>query len=97
MNIVTLSIGSREEVSRRAAAAFPRRGAGRAHLVRLGWPALEHPDQEASGDSESDDRPRRIGRDGTAPGRPGRQGRRPAALLHAGVLDQADPGVAFPL
>ena len=98
MNIVTLSIASREEVSRRAAAAFRGEEQGAHISFELGRPALEHPDQEALADSEGDDRPRRISIRAVAR-RVGRDVKAVhgdvTALLHAGILDQAEAGVAF--
>ena len=59
MTSVTLSIASQlEVVSRSRRRRVPRRGAGRAHLVRLGWPAFRNTRPRALARSRSNDRPR---------------------------------------
>ena len=92
MTSVTLSIASREDVSRRAAAAFRGKEQG-AHIsfssVDLLWKTLTMKRWEilramtGQGALSIREVARRVGRDGTA-------------LLNAGILDQAETGVVFP-
>jgi predicted transcriptional regulator len=99
MNIVTLSIASREEVSRRAAAAFRGEEQG-AHIsfdtVDLLWNTLTRKRWEilramtGQGALSIREVARRVGRDVKAVHGD------VTALLHAGILDQAEAGVVFP-
>ena len=99
MNIVTLSIASREDISRRAAAAFRGEGQG-AHIsfssVELLWKTLSMKRWEilramtGQGALSIREVARRVGRDVKAVHGD------VTVLLHAGILDQADAGVVFP-
>jgi predicted transcriptional regulator len=99
MNMVTLSIASREDVSRRAAAAFGGEAQG-AHIsfesVDLLWRTLTKKRweilQAMTGQGELSIREvaRRVRRDVKAVHGD------VTALLHAGILDQANGGVVFP-
>ncbi len=99
MNIVTLSIASREEVSRRASAAFRGEEQG-AHIsfnsVDLLWKTLTKKRWEilramtGRGVLSIREVARRVGRDVKAVHGD------VTALLHAGILDQAEAGVVFP-
>jgi predicted transcriptional regulator len=99
MNIVTLLIASREEVSRRAAAAFRGEEQG-AHIsfdsVDLLWRTLTRKRWEILGAMTGQgalsirEAARRVGRDVKAVHGD------VTALLHAGALDQAEAGVGFP-
>ena len=99
LNIVTLSIASREEVSRRAAAAFRGEEQG-AHIsfdsVDLRWNTLTKKRWEilramtGQGALSIREVARRVGRDVKAVHGD------VTALLNAGILDQAEAGVVFP-
>jgi predicted transcriptional regulator len=99
MNIVTLSIASREDVSRRAAAAFRGKEQG-AHIsfssVDLLWKTLTMKRWEilramtGQGALSIREVARRVGRDVKAVHGD------VTALLQAGILDQAEAGVVFP-
>jgi predicted transcriptional regulator len=99
MSIVTLSIASREEVSRRAAAAFQGEEQG-AHIsfssVDLLWKTLNKKRWEilramtGQGALSIREVARRVGRDVKAVHGD------VTALLQAGILDQAEAGVVFP-
>ena len=99
MNVVTLSIASRDEVSRRAAAAFRGEEQG-AHIsfssVDLLWKTLTMKRWEilramtGQGALSIREVARRVGRDVKAVHGD------VTALLQAGILDQAEAGVAFP-
>jgi predicted transcriptional regulator len=99
MNIVTLSIASREDVSRRAAAAFRGKEQG-AHIsfrsVDLLWKTLTMKRWEilramtGQGALSIREVARRVGRDVKAVHGD------VTALLQAGILDQAETGVVFP-
>jgi predicted transcriptional regulator len=99
MNIVTLSIASREDVSRRAAAAFRGEEQGAHFLfssVDLLWKTLTMKRWEilramtGQGALSIREVARRVGRDVKAV-----HGDM-TALLQAGILDQAEAGVVFP-
>jgi predicted transcriptional regulator len=99
MTSVTLSIASREEVSRRAAAAFRGEAQG-AHIsfnsVDLLWQTLTKKRWQilramtGQGALSIREVARRVGRDVKAVHGD------VTALLHAGILDQAEAGVVFP-
>jgi predicted transcriptional regulator len=99
MTSVTLSIASREEVSRRAAAAFRGEAQG-AHIsfasVDLLWQTLTKKRWQilramtGQGALSIREVARRVGRDVKAVHGD------ITALLHAGILDQAEAGVVFP-
>jgi len=100
MNIVTLSLASREDISRRAAAAFRGEEQG-AHIsfssVDLLWKTLSMKRWEILKAMTGQgallsirEVARRVGRDVKAVHGD------VTALLHAGILDQADAGVVFP-
>jgi predicted transcriptional regulator len=99
MNIVTLSIASREDVSRRAATAFRGEEQG-AHIsfssVDLLWKTLTMKRWEilramtGQGGLSIREVARRVGRDVKAVHGD------VTALLQAGILDQAEAGVVFP-
>src|SRR5271165_2944394 len=99
MNVVTLSIASRDEVSRRAAAAFRGEEQG-AHIsfdsVDLLWNTLTKKRWEilramtGQGALSIREVARRVGRDVKAVHGD------VTALLQAGILDQAEAGVVFP-
>jgi predicted transcriptional regulator len=99
MNVVTLSIASREEVSRRAAAAFRGEEQGAQisfYSVDLLWRTLIKKRWEilrtmtGHGALSIREVARRAGRDVKAVHGD------VTALLHAGILDQAEAGVVFP-
>jgi predicted transcriptional regulator len=99
VNIVTLSIASRDDVSRRAAAAFRGEEQG-AHIsfdsVDLLWRTLTKKRWEilrgltGQGELSIREVARRVGRDVKAVHGD------VTALVRAGVLDQANAGVVFP-
>ena len=99
MNIVTRTIASREEVSRRAAAAFRGEEQG-AHIsfdsVELLWRTLIKKRWEilramtGQGALSIREVARRVGRDVKAVHGD------VTALLQAGILDQSETGVVFP-
>jgi predicted transcriptional regulator len=99
MNIVTLSIAAREDVSRRATAAFGGKEQG-AHIsfssVDLLWKTLTVKRWEilramTGQDASIREVARRVGRDVKAVHGD------VTALLQAGILDQAGAGVVFPM
>ena len=99
MNIVTLSIASREDISRRAAAAFRGEEQG-AHIsfgsVDLLWKTISMKRCEilramtGQGALSIREVARRVGRDVKAVHGD------VTALIRAGILDQAEAGVVFP-